>query len=380
MESVVMNTGQERATRQLASQITADVREIIDRVGEPLNRLSGKRILVTGASGFLCSYFVDTIAAFNELSGREPAHITALDNFKVGLPERLAHLLRRSDVEFLQRDVSQPLDIPPVDYIIHGASIASPVFYRQYPLETISANVNGTWQLLEFSRKNAVQSILYLSTSEIYGDPDPEFIPTSEDYRGKVSCTGPRACYDESKRLAETLCATYYSVYHTPVNVVRPFNVYGPGQRLDDGRIIPDLISAAIRRQPILLYSDGRATRSFCYITDAVSAMLLVLLSQSHGEIFNVGNDSEEISINEAAKRLQAVAGSPLLEIQHAKSVDAHFVTDNPQRRFPDLTHLRRSFPWQPQVDLTEGLARTLRANRDRTEASTQFPPETGSD
>lgn len=370
MEGLVMTeTDQAVVTPGFSPQIAADVREIISTVGEPLQKLSGARILVTGASGFLCSYFVDTVAAFNDASGGEPCYVIALDNLKVGLPERLAHLSGRKDISFLQHDVAEPLDIDGVDFIIHGASIASPVFYRQYPLETISANVNGTWQLLEFSRRHAVKSMLYLSTSEIYGDPDPAFIPTPEDYCGQVSCTGPRACYDESKRLAETLCLTYYRTYSTPIKIVRPFNIYGPGQRLDDGRIIPDLIRAALRRQPITLYSDGRATRSFCYVTDAVAAMWLTLLSDADGEIFNVGNDSEEVSVSQAAERMRQVAGPPWLEIRNARSADADFVTDNPQRRCPDLSRLRGRFVWQPQVGFSEGLERTLQANTERLES-----------
>ncbi|HWN10336.1 MAG TPA: NAD-dependent epimerase/dehydratase family protein [Pyrinomonadaceae bacterium] len=350
-------------------RIGADVDEIVKRVGEDFQKLSGTTLLVTGANGFLCSYFIDTVAALNENVLQSPCRVIALDNHKVGLPVRLAHLAGRDDVSFVQHDVSQPLDTGPVDWIIHGASIASPVFYRQFPLETISANVNGTWQMLELSRRKDVRSILYLSTSEIYGDPDPAFIPTAEEYRGQVSCTGPRACYDESKRLAETLCMTYYRTYGTPVKIMRPFNVYGPGQRLDDGRIIPDLIGAAVRREPIVMYSDGRATRAFCYISDAVSAMWHVLLSDASGEIFNVGNDLEELEIREVAQRLQEVAGAPRLEIEYRQSADIHFVTDNPQRRCPDLSKLRGQFSWKPEVDLTRGLERTLQANLEQPQA-----------
>lgn len=361
---------QDLVTPRFSQRIAADADEIIRRVGEPFQKLSGKTLLVTGAGGFLCSYFVDTLAELNEKVLRPRCQLVALDNFKVGLPERLSHLTGREDIRFVKQDVSEPLELERVDFIIHGASIASPVFYRQYPLETISANVNGTWQLLELSRRKAVESILYLSTSEIYGDPDPAFIPTPEEYRGQVSCTGPRACYDESKRLAETLCMTYYRQHGTPVKIMRPFNVYGPGQRLDDGRIIPDLIGAAVRRDAVVLYSDGRATRSFCYVTDAVTAMWLVLLSDADGEVFNVGNDREEITVAQVAERLREVAGPPWLDIQYRASADADFVTDNPQRRCPDLSRLRGRFRWEPEVDLTEGLGRTLRANLEKLQAT----------
>lgn len=353
-----------------SARIGADVEEIAGRVGDEFQKLAGTTLLVTGAGGFLCSYFVDTVAALNDRVLSEPCRVIALDNFLIGLPERLAHLDGRPDIEFVRHDMAQPLDLESVDWIIHGASVASPPFYRRYPLETIGVNVNGTWHLLELSRKRGVRGMLYFSTSEIYGDPDPAFIPTPEDYRGNVSCTGPRACYDESKRLAETLCTTYHRAHGTPVKIARPFNVYGPGQRLDDGRIIPDLIGAAVRRDPIVMYSNGRATRAFCYVTDAVAASWHILLAGAGGEIFNVGNDQEEIEIRAVAERLREVAGPPHLEITYHTSDDADYLTDNPQRRCPDLGKLRGQFPWTPQVDLTEGLGRTLRANLEIAGAS----------
>jgi dTDP-glucose 4,6-dehydratase/UDP-glucuronate decarboxylase len=212
--------------------------------------------------------------------------------------------------------------------------------------------------------------LLYISTSEIYGDPDAAHIPTREDYRGNVSCTGPRACYDESKRMAETLCSTYYSLYGVPVKVIRPFNVYGPGQRLDDKRIIPDLISAALERRPLELFSDGRATRSFCYVSDAIRALWHILLSDTNGEAFNVGNDEREITIGMLAELVREAAGPPQLEILHRASEDKHYLTDNPQRRCPDLTKLRGRFPWTPNVPLAEGLERTLRSYRSALETA----------
>ncbi|MGH9652438.1 MAG: NAD-dependent epimerase/dehydratase family protein, partial [Bryobacteraceae bacterium] len=208
------------------------------------------------------------------------------------------------------------------------------------------------------------RSLLYISTSEIYGDPDAAHIPTREDYRGNVSCTGPRACYDESKRMAETLCWVYHELYKVPVKAIRPFNVYGPGQRLDDKRIIPDLVSAALERRAIELFSDGRATRSFCYVSDAIRALWLILLSDANGEAFNVGNDEREIAIGELAELISQVAGPPRLEIRHRASEDKHYLTDNPQRRCPDLGKLRGRLGWSPKVPLAEGLERTLHSYR----------------
>jgi dTDP-glucose 4,6-dehydratase len=342
--------------------IAEDIGWILRNLGDRLRALSGSTLLITGASGFLCSYFVETVAALNDTGLAPPCRVIAVDNLRTSASERLAHLQGSNDISFLWQDVTLPLALDgKVDWIIHGASVASPSFYRRWPLETIDVNVSGTRQVLELARQGGARSMLFLSTSEIYGDPDPAFIPTREDYRGNVSCTGPRACYDESKRLAETLCLTYHRSFRVPVKIVRPFNVYGPGQPLDDGRIIPDLMGSAVHRKPIVLFSDGQTSRAFCYISDAVRAMWHVLLSGADGEVFNVGNDQKEIRILELAEQVRQIAGPPWLEIQHGASQDALYLTDNPQRRCPDLSKLRSTFPWEPNVGLAEGLTRTLR-------------------
>lgn len=343
--------------------VAADVATIVADLGVRLQSLSGSTLLITGANGFLCSYIVDVIAAFNDLGGGQPCKIIAVDNLQTGHASRLAHLLDRPDVEFIRHDVSTPFEMTTrADWIVHGASIASPPVYRRFPLETIDANVSGTRHMLDLAHSQNVRGMLYISTSEIYGDPDPANIPTAEEYRGYVSCVGPRACYDESKRMAETLCVTYAKLYGLPVGIIRPFNVYGPGLRLDDGRIIPDLMAAAVKRRPIILYSDGRATRSFCYVSDAVSAMLYVLLSGQSGAIFNVGNDEREISMADLATELSAVTPPPGLAVEMRASSDKEYVVDNPQRRCPDLRKIRAAFPWKPKVGLRAGLQRTLKS------------------
>jgi len=347
--------------------IQEDVRALTEELRDTVAALAGTTLLVTGGSGFLASYLLDSVAWFNDYLLARPCRLISMDNLRSGKAERTAHLSARPEFRFVETDISQPFDLGEhVDWIVHGAGIASPTFYRRYPLETIDVNVSGTRQVLELARRDGVRSVVSLSTSEIYGDPDPRFIPTAEDYRGHVSCTGPRACYDESKRLGETLCAVYRGLYGLPVKVVRPFNVYGPGQRLDDRRIIPDLMAAAVSQRPLVLYGDGRATRSFCYIRDAIHALWLILISDADGEVFNIGNDEGEITIRELALLVQKIAGPPPPELQFAASTDPHYLTDNPQRRCPDLTKLRRWFPWQPRVGLAEGLRRTLRSYGQR--------------
>lgn len=346
-----------------APTIRQDSEHVCAALSGWLPKLNGTTLLVTGAGGFLASHFLETIAVFNE-SNRPGCRVLAVDNFHSGLPERIAWAGSRPDFSLREADVSKPFEPNErVDWIIHAASIASPPIYRRFPLETIDVNVNGTRHMLDLLRRDG-QGMLFMSSSEIYGDPDAEHIPTSEDFRGYVSCTGPRACYDESKRVGETLATTYHRLYGSPVKIIRPFNVYGPGQRLDDGRIIPDLMSAAVHRRPIVLYSDGKPTRSFCYIRDAIRGMLLILIAGSDGEAYNVGND-EEISIRELAEIVAQIEGQPFLPVEFQISADRDYLSDNPRRRCPDLAKLKGLANWRPEVKVREGMARTLRSYRE---------------
>jgi len=349
--------------------IKDDIQHIIEEIGEPLRAaFKDRTILVTGASGFLCSYLVDVLAEMNLRHADQNTHIIAIDNGVTGEFSRLSHLLDRSDVEFIQHDITQPWEPTrdTIDYIVHGASIASPMVYRQYPLETLDANVGGTRLMLELARSHGTKGMLVMSTSEIYGDPAPEMIPTPESYRGNVSCFGPRACYDESKRLAETLSWIYASKYDVPVKLIRPFNVFGPGLRLDDKRVLPDFMTCVLEGTPIELLSDGKPTRAFCYVTDAIRGMFLVLMSERTGEPFNVGNDEGEISMGDLAKEVAsvgaAVLGGEPLSVTMAESEDKDYLVDNPNRRCPDLTKLRGVSGWTPKISVRAGLERLLRS------------------
>lgn len=343
----------------LSPIILNDIEEIIDRTKKDLIRLEGKTILIAGAAGFVPSYLVHTIAIANTQLFKRGCKIICLDNFSTGTHQRLKCWEGRRDIEFLKGDVSKELKVREhIDYIVHGASIASPIWYRKFPLETIDANVSGTRRLLDLAKDNKVKGFLYFSSSEIYGDPFEQYIPTSEDYFGNVSSTGPRACYDESKRLAETICMVYYRKYDIPIKIIRPFNFYGPGLRLDDGRVVPDFISDVLKRKPITLLSDGKATRSFCYISDAIAAILMLLVNKVAGEAFNIGNP-QEISMLKLAKMVDDMGGGA--GISFAKSKDQAYLTDNPQRRVPDITKIQKTIKWTPQIPIKEGLKRTLK-------------------
>jgi dTDP-glucose 4,6-dehydratase/UDP-glucuronate decarboxylase len=357
------------------SVVEEDVAQICDQLGDALQRMGGKTLLVAGAGGFLPSYFLDVMSYANDHVLSDPCRLVAVDNHSTGLAERTAHLRERTDLRFIEHDITQPIAIDiHIDYIIHGASIASPPVYRRFPLETLDVNSNGTKHLLEMAKSTGAESVLYLSSSEIYGDPTEGNIPTPESYRGNVSCTGPRACYDESKRLAETLCGIYHREYDVPVKVVRPFNVYGPGLRLDDQRIIPDFVRNALAGDPIVIFSDGKATRSFCYISDAVAAMLLVLLNGENGEAYNVGNP-EEHSVEQVAALVTTVAGgSGGIRFEH--SPDPDYTVDNPVRRVPDLTKITDALDWEPSIPLDEGLRRTMRWYGHQTSGTAMEPSQ----
>ncbi|MCC6848764.1 MAG: NAD-dependent epimerase/dehydratase family protein [Deltaproteobacteria bacterium] len=348
--------------------IRRDLAEIAARAGEDLERLDGKRVLVTGGAGFLMSYLVDVLAARSEASERNDApRVVVVDDFTTAGRDRLSHLASHRRVDLRERDASTLELTESFDIIVHGASIASPVMYRRMPLRTLEVNALGAWALLRSAQERPPEAFVLLSTSEIYGDPDPTHVPTPETYPGLVSPTGPRACYDESKRFAETLALTYFRTYGTPVRIVRPFNVYGPGLRHDDGRVVPSLVDDAQNGRDLVLHSDGRPRRSFCYVTDFIVSLLRVIAGGVDGEAYNVGDDREEISMRELADRVRAVAQAAGRVVVRT-SADPDYLTDNPQRRCPDLAKLRALGGSMPCVALEDGLtryARWLAAERD---------------
>jgi len=212
--------------------------------------------------------------------------------------------------------------------------------------------------LLEFAKKQKVKSFLFFSSSEIYGDPDEKHVPTPEDYKGNVSCTGPRSCYDESKRLGETLCMVYFDKFKVPVKTVRPFNVYGPGIHKDDYRVIPSFVYNSINGETLHVYEKGEQTRSYCYIADAIVYILKVLLSTKNGEAYNIGNDSDEVSVNQLAKKVNKLFKNTL-KIKRIK-YPSSYPHDEPKRRCPDITKVKNLFGYSPQYNLEAGLQRTI--------------------
>jgi UDP-glucuronate decarboxylase len=351
--------------------ITSDLEDLIRKARPQFEELAGKRLWLTGGAGFLGYYLVLSIAHWNKSAAPgDRIRLTVLDNYIRGVPTWLESM-KGDDIVLVKHDVTHPIpaSIGDADYIIHAASIASPMYYRKFPLETIDANVNGLRYMLDYAAERnrkapgSFKGMLFFSTSEIYGDPSPDAIPTPETYRGLVSCTGPRACYDESKRLGETICVIYAQTRDVPVSIARPFNNYGPGLKITDGRVLPDFARDALAGRDIVMLSDGSPTRTFCYITDALSGYLRVLVNGRRGEPYNIGIETPEISMRELAERVQKVAGELWGyegRVIHQPSKEQAYLTDNPNRRCPIIEKARKEIGYAPEVDAETGIRRML--------------------
>lgn len=358
--------------------VLGDLDYICNNLEEELQMISGKRLLIAGGAGFLGYYLVQTIMHWNKINS-PLISLVVYDNFMRGIPKWLESLKNESNIKIEKYDVINPLpkDIGNFNYIIHAATIASPTYYRKYPIETMDANINGIRHFLDYclsqKKKNKpVDGLLFYSTSEIYGDPSPDNIPTSETYRGSVSCTGPRACYDESKRYGETLCVNYSQQYGVPVRIVRPFNNYGPGLKITDLRALPDFARNVLNNKDITMFSDGSPTRTFCYVADAIVGYFKVLTRGHNGESYNIGVDSPEISIRKLAE-LTVKHSQKLFnykgKVVFSKSKDQHYLTDNPNRRCPNIQKAKKDLGYNPQISLEDGLKRSLLWYSDNQEA-----------
>ena len=336
--------------------LDTDIEEIYDRNKQLLESLGGKTVVITGAAGFLGRYFLGVFAKTNE-SLSQPIRLIGIDSYITSNhPDLDASIRAIPNLEWIHGDAAIASQLPEkFDYILHAAGIASPQHYRANPLLTIDVTINVTRALLE-KAKNDKSRMVFFSSSEIYGDPSPENVPTKEDYRGNVSSRGPRACYDESKRLGETLCWVYQTYYDTHVSVVRPFNVYGPGMMPTDYRVLPNFAASISRGERLSVYGTGKQTRTFCYITDAITGFLKVLVEAKDPDVFNVGNPTPEINMLDLVSEISRVKGHDfLLELQNYPET---YPADEPNRRCPDITTLSNLLNFQPQVDLPDGLQR----------------------
>ncbi len=349
----------EELSTQISSKIIQeDIANLAKSLDKHLSDFEGKTFLITGAGGFLGRYMTLLLKHLNDHRLKRKASAILLDNFIIGYDQQL--IVESNHLVFKKYDVTHPFNPEqPIDYIIHNAGIASPVYYTKYPIETMDVGTLGTRNMLELARRKNVRSFLFASSSEVYGDPDSKHVPTPETYNGNVSITGPRACYDESKRFGETLCLAFWKVFNVPVKVVRPFNVYGPGIRPDDYRVLPNFIEHALRKEPLPIHGDGRNTRSFCYINDAVEGFFKVLFSEANGESFNVGNPEPEISVKDLAKLVAESMPYPV-EVVFIDPPHAVYASSDPKRRCPDIRKLQSHVEFKPKHDLKTGLRRTI--------------------
>lgn len=328
-------------------------------------KLKGSTILITGCGGFLGYYYMRFFNEKAETLGIKK--IIGLDNFMLGYPEWIKELEKNpgfdiQKFDIIKDDISSIKGSDKADFIIHMASIASPMFYRQYPIETLDANIWGLRSLLDFYKDKNIKGFLFYSSSELYGDPDSKHVPTSEEYYGNVCATGPRACYDESKRFGETMCMLWAQKYNMPIGVARPFNNYGPGMRINDKRVPADFALAIKENRDIEILSNGSPTRTFCYIADSINGYLKIMLHGKY-DFFNIGIEKPEISISQLAE-IYVEAGKEIYgytgKVVYATSEDKQYLTNNPQRRCPNIDKARSILDYNPSISVEEGVRRFL--------------------
>ena len=309
-----------------------------------------RRIVITGAAGFIGSNLSDALIARGD-------RVIGLDNLLTGDLTNISHL-RTDDVpfDFIKHDVTTYIDLPgPVDVVLHWASPASPIDYLELPIPTLKVGALGTHRALGLAKAKRATFVL-ASTSEVYGDPLEH--PQRESYWGNVNPIGPRGVYDEAKRFAEALTTAYHRYHRLNVKIVRIFNTYGPRMRLNDGRAVPNFITQALRGEDLTVYGDGQQTRSFCYISDMVDGVMR-LIEAATNEPVNIGNP-KEMSIEAIAGEIIAATGST------SKLVRQPLPIDDPKMRQPDITKARELLGWKPKVSLKDGLAETIAYFRDK--------------
>jgi len=312
-----------------------------------------KRILITGINGFLGRHLVDALIKDLDKNYYQGYSIVGIDNGITSVDK-----IKNQKVTLVEANlIGFPFDsLEKFDLIIHMAGLASPVHYMKSPLETIDVHTVVTRSLLEMCRVWG-SKFIFFSSSEIYGDPPSSYIPTTEEFKGYVSCQGPRSCYDESKRLGETLCYIYNKYYNIHTNIIRPFNIYGPGMSKYDFRMIPNMIRNYVNNRPIEVFSNGRQTRTYCYFTDAIDGICKVINRGRSGETYNIGNDNPELSALDLVDIFSSVIGKKV----NYNLVDYpnSYPQDEPSRRLPSLQKIKSELSYEPKISIHEGLHNT---------------------
>ena len=288
--------------------LNVDIDSIIGRISDDAIGLSGKKIIIAGGAGFLGQYWLEVFRGLNASVLESPCQVTIFDNFITGIEGKYD---LEENISFIEHDVIEPLsESIDCDYIIHAAGIASPYYYRAHPLQTLEVSIMGTRNLLQLAQqKNA--KFVFFSSSEIYGDPDAQHVPIQESYRGNVSTIGPRSCYDEGKRVGETLCYIFHEYFNVDTAIIRPFNIFGPGMREKDYRILPNFASCILSGKPVNVYGTGNQTRTYCYIEDAMVGFILTMLKSVPGNVYNIGTPEPEISVFGLLEQIGKAPGRP---------------------------------------------------------------------
>jgi nucleoside-diphosphate-sugar epimerase len=321
----------------------------------------GRAVLVTGANGILPAYVVETLLYLNERRTGAPVRVLALVRDRRRAEARFTHYRGRDDLRFLVQDIGRPVpDDVQADFIIHAASPARPQEFATDPVGTLVPNVVGTYHLLELARRCGVRGFLFLSSGEVYGrTPDGQATISETDF-GPLDPTVVRSCYGEGKRAGEALCAAYAHQYRVPTRIARLGHSYGPGMRLDDGRVFADFVADVVHRRPIVLKSDGSAVRPFCYLSDAVVGCFTVLLNGADGQAYTVANDDAYVSVRELAELIVGLFPERRLSVVYAGEPAGANPTVGPARFGRVDTSKVRTLGWRPTVGPAEGFRRTV--------------------
>jgi UDP-glucuronate decarboxylase len=329
--------------------LESDIDEIVNNLKKYHKKIYGKKFLISGANGFLGKYFLKTLLKINNKT-KNKIKILAID-----IKFDSCELYKDKNVIKIKKDINKIENYNfKCDYILHAAGIPSPKHYYNKPIEAIFTSITATKKLLDYAKKiNA--KFIFFSSSEIYGNPDKQNIPTKETYNGNVSSIEDRSCYDEGKRVGETLCYFYKIKQKVKCSIFRPFNVFGPGMPKNDYRVFPRFFGSIKKKQPITIFKSGKQTRTFCYVTDAITAMFLVIIN-GNKFVYNIGNDKPELNMKKLHQLLQKSLNKKI------KSINIEYPNNypqvEPQRRCPDITKLKKDFNFKNKVSITESIKR----------------------
>ncbi len=332
--------------------LSKDIYSITNSINLEANSLKNKNIVISGSFGFIGRYILECLLLIKKET-KLNFNVYAIDNF-ITSDEKIKSYFEEIGINCINHNIIEKLNIDvEFDFIICLAGIASPYYYNKYPVETLNVSIYGLKNMFEL-KHNTNSKFVFFSTSEIYGDPPTDQIPTNETYRGNVTSVGPRSCYDESKRVGETICYINSNFYNKKTTIIRPFNVYGPGMALDDYRIIPNITRSLIFNEQLKIYDTGNQTRTYCYVSDAICGFFKAILKDEVFGIYNIGNDEGEISVIDLVRITEDVMN---VELNYkTSSYPKEYPSDEPRRRCPNINKAKKNLNFYPKIPLKEGL------------------------